>query len=82
MILQQNRVRPITLLFEVRFRNNFTEIINIIRRSVGCNIWAITLKVKVKTVLFATTFDKILLCVQYLFGEHYPVPTSSCLNLL
>ena len=26
-----------------------------------------------------TTFDKLLLCVQYLFGEHYPVPTGSCL---
>jgi len=28
---------------------------------------------------FTTTFDKLLLCVQYLFGEHYPVPTGSCL---
>jgi len=30
---------------------------------------------------FTTTFDKLLLCVQYLFGEHYPVPTGSCLIL-
>ena len=29
---------------------------------------------------FTTTFDKLLLCVQYLFGEYYPVPTGSCLN--
>jgi len=27
---------------------------------------------------FTATFDKLLLCVQYLFGEHYPVPTGSC----
>ena len=27
---------------------------------------------------FTTTFDKLLLCVQYLVGEHYPVPTGSC----
>ena len=27
---------------------------------------------------FTTTFDKLLLCVQYLFGEHYPVPTGFC----
>jgi len=44
MTLQQNRVWPKTLLFEVT----------------------------------STTFDKLLLCVQYLFGEHYPVPTGSC----
>ena len=29
---------------------------------------------------FTTTFDNLLLCVQYLFGEHYPVPTGSCSN--
>jgi len=45
--LQQNSVRPITLLFEVRFRNNFTEMITILRQRVVCNIWAATLKVKV-----------------------------------
>ena len=27
---------------------------------------------------FTTSFDKLLLCVQYLFGEHYPVLTGSC----
>jgi len=36
MTLQQNRVWSITLLFEVRFRNNFTEIIPILRRRVAC----------------------------------------------
>jgi len=45
MTLQQNRVWPKTLLFEVVFYNYF---------------------------------DKLLFCVQYLFGEHYPVPTGSC----
>jgi len=47
MTLKQNRVRPITLLFEVRFRINFTEMITILKRRVACNIWAATLKVKV-----------------------------------
>ena len=47
MTLQQNRVRPITLLFKVRFRNNYTVMITILRRRVVCNIWAATLKVKV-----------------------------------
>jgi len=70
--------------------------ITILRR-VACNIWVATLKAKVtwpccKIVSgpklcylksdFTTTFDKLLLCVQYLFGEHYPVPTGSCLYLL
>jgi len=36
MTLQQNRVRLITLLFEVGFRNYFTEMITILRRRVGC----------------------------------------------
>jgi len=36
MTLQQNHVRPITLLFDFRFRNNFTEMINILRRRVAC----------------------------------------------
>jgi len=49
MTLQQNHVRPITLLFEVRFRNNYIVIITILRRRVVCNIWAATLKVKVTT---------------------------------
>jgi len=34
--LQPNRVRPITLLFELRFRNNFTGMITILRRRVAC----------------------------------------------
>ena len=42
----QNRIKPITLLFEVDFTTNF---------------------------------DKLLLCVQYLFEEHYPVrPALVC----
>jgi len=45
--LQQNRVRPITLLFEVGFRKYFTEMITILRRRVAFNIWVATLKVKV-----------------------------------
>jgi len=49
MTLQQNHVRPITLLFEVRFRYNYmyTVMITILRRHVVRNIWAATLKVKV-----------------------------------
>jgi len=31
---------------------------------------------------FTTTFDKLLLCVQYLFGEHYSLPTGSCYEYL
>jgi len=34
MTLQQNRVRPITSLFEVRFRNYFTEMTTMLRRRV------------------------------------------------
>jgi len=61
-------------------------------------IWVATLKAKVtawpcsKIVSgpklcnlksdFTTTFDKLLLCFQYLFGEHFPVPTGSCLYLI
>jgi len=47
--LQQNRVRPITLLFEVRFRTYFTEMITMLRRHVAHNIWVAALKVKVTT---------------------------------
>ena len=47
MTLQKNCVRPITLLFEVGFRNYFTEIITILTRRVARNIWVTTLKVKV-----------------------------------
>jgi len=39
MTLQQNRVRPITLLFEVEFWKYFTEMITILRRCVVRNIW-------------------------------------------
>jgi len=47
MTLQQNCVRPITLLLKVIFRNDFTEMITILRRHVTFKIWAATLKVKV-----------------------------------
>ena len=47
MTLQQNRVRPITWLFEVRFYNFHTEMITILRWRVGHNIWVATLKVKI-----------------------------------
>jgi len=47
MTLKQNRVRPITLLFEVRFQNYFTEMIAILRRHVTRIIWVASLKVKV-----------------------------------
>jgi len=47
MTLQQNRVRPITLLFEVGFRKYFTEMITLLTRRVARNIWAASLKVKV-----------------------------------
>jgi len=47
MTLQQNRVWPITLLFEVGFRKYFTEMITILTRCVVRNIWVATLKVKV-----------------------------------
>jgi len=68
--------------------------ITILRQCVSCNIWVATLKARVTTWPcsnivsgqklcylksdFTTSFDKLLLCVQYLFGEHYPVPTGSC----
>ena len=41
------RVRPITLLFEVGFRNHFTEMTTMLRRRVARNIWVPILKVKV-----------------------------------
>ena len=47
LTLQQNRVRPITWLFEVGFRNYFTEMITVLRRRVVHNIWVATLKNKV-----------------------------------
>jgi len=45
--LQQNRVQPITLWFDVRFRKYFTEMITTLTRRVAHNIWVPTLKVKV-----------------------------------
>ena len=93
MTFQQNSFRHITLWFEVKFYNYFTGMATILRQRVACNIWVATLKAKVtaspasKSCLaqncflksdFTTTFDKLLLCVQYLFGEHYPVQTGSC----
>jgi len=94
MTFQHTCVRPITSLFEVKFYNYFTGMITILRQHVACNIWVATVKAKVtawhciKIVSvpklcylksdFTTTFDKLLFCVQYLFGEHYPVPTGSC----
>ena len=33
-------------------------------------------RVRLITLLFKVGFDKLLLCVQYLFGEHYPVLQS------
>jgi len=40
--LKQNCVRPITLLFEVEFKNYFTEMIAILRRRVTRHIWVAT----------------------------------------
>jgi len=71
MTLQQNHVRPITLVFKVGFRNYFTEVITIFRRRVAYNIWVATFKVKVTarpcrknrvrsiTLLFEVGFEKI-----------------------
>jgi len=47
MALQQNRVRPITSLFEVEFKTYFTEMIIILRGRVARIIWVATLKVNV-----------------------------------
>jgi len=98
MTFQQNSFRPITLWFKVEFYNHFRRMITIIRQCVACIVWVATLKAKVtawpcsKMVSgpqlcylksdFITTFDKLLLCVQYLFGEHYLVPTGSCSKFL
>ena len=43
-------------------------------------VWPKTLfDVGFHNYFWQTTFDKLLLCVQYLFGKHYPVLTGSCL---
>jgi len=97
MIFQQTNFRPITLWFKVEFYNYFTGMITILRQYVTCNIWVATFKAKItagpcsKIVSgptlcylksdFTTTFDKQLPCVQYLFREHYLVPTGSCIWL-
>jgi len=94
MNFQQNSFRPITLWFEVEFYNYYTGMITILRQCVACKIWVATLKAKVTAwpchkIMsgtkfcylksdFTTTIDKLLLCIQYLFKEHYPVPTGSC----
>ena len=49
--LQQNHVRPITLLFEVGFWNYFTEMITILKRRVMRNIWSWILKLFHRTIL-------------------------------
>jgi len=53
MTLKQNRVWPITLLFEVWFQNYFTEMIAILRWRVMRKIWVATLKVKVTAWLWS-----------------------------
>ena len=50
------RVRTITSLFEVEFRNYFTEMTTMLRRRVAGKIWVPTLKVKVT----ARPFSKIV----------------------
>jgi len=47
MTLQQNRVRPMTKLFEIWFYIYFKEMITVLRWRVAHNIWVNTLKVKV-----------------------------------
>jgi hypothetical protein len=41
MTLQQNRIRPITSLFEVGFYKYFTEMITILKQCVVHNIWVV-----------------------------------------
>jgi len=85
----QNSFRPITLWFEVEFYNYFTGMITILKQLVMCyleghghsmtlqqnRVWP---KLCYLKLYFMTTFDKLLLCVQYLFGEHTPVLRGSC----
>jgi len=47
MTLKKNRIRPVPLFFEVRIKNDFTEMIAMSGRRVARNIWVATLKVKV-----------------------------------
>jgi len=60
--LQQNRVRPITLLFEVGFRKYLTEMVSIFRRRVAHNIWVAKLKVKVTAWPCSKIVSGQLLC--------------------
>ena len=62
MTLQQNCVRPITLLFEVGFYNYFTEMITILRWHVAHNIWVTTLKVNVTAWPCSKIVSGQLLC--------------------
>jgi hypothetical protein len=62
MTLQQNCVRSITSLLEVRFYNYFTEMITILRRHVTRNIWVDTLKVKVKACICSKLVSRLYLC--------------------
>jgi len=41
------KLRPIIVLFDIRYYNYFTKIITILRQRVARNIWVATLKVKV-----------------------------------
>jgi len=56
------RVRPITLLFEVGFRNYFTEMTTMLKQSVPRNICVPTLKVKVTAQPFSKIVSGQLLC--------------------
>jgi len=62
MTLQQYCVRLITLFVEVRFQNNFTEMITILRQPVACNFCSATLKVKVTAWPFSEIVSGPLLC--------------------
>ena len=80
MTLQQNRVRPITLLFKIKFYNYFTGMIAILRQLVECNIWVATLKAKVtawpcsKIVMWPKT-----LLFEFGFYNYFWKTTSLCL---
>jgi len=71
MTLQQKHVRPITLLFEVRFRNNFTKMITICRRHVARNIWVAILKVKVTTWPCSNRVRSITLLFEFRFRNNF-----------
>ena len=62
MTVQQNRVRSITLLLEVRFYNYFTEMITLLRWHVAHNILVASLKVKVTAWPCSKNVSGSLLC--------------------